>query len=88
VRNDPRTGAEQRIDGSGDGSIAALLRTFGEDPRLCVVENGTNLGFAAASTDAEAAAYVLLDVDGRQVPGAALDTDTLGASLKAVLSAL
>jgi GT2 family glycosyltransferase len=36
-------------NGSGDGSIAALLRTFGEDPRLCVVENGTNLGFAAAN---------------------------------------
>ena len=41
-----------------------------------------------ASLHAEAAAYVLLDVDGERVGGASLDHDTVSASLKAVLSAL
>jgi 2-isopropylmalate synthase len=39
-------------------------------------------------TDAEAAAYVQLNIDGRRVAGAALDQDTVSASLKAVLSAI
>jgi len=39
-------------------------------------------------TDAEAAAYVQLNVDGRPVCGAALDHDTVSAPLKAVLSAI
>jgi 2-isopropylmalate synthase len=39
-------------------------------------------------TDAEAAAYCLLNLDGTRVAGAAIDQDVVGASLKAVLSAL
>ncbi len=81
-------GAEQRITGSGDGTIAAFAdawkRAFGTPVNVLDYQEHA----IGAGTDAEAAAYVLLDVDGRQVPGAALDTDTLGASLKAVLSAL
>lgn len=81
-------GAEQRITGSGDGTIAAFAdawkRAFGTAVNVLDYQEHA----IGAGTDAEAAAYVLLDVDGRQVPGAALDTDTLGASLKAVLSAL
>jgi len=41
-----------------------------------------------AGTDAEAAAYLQLRIDGTAVAGAAIDTDTVGASLKAMLSAL
>jgi 2-isopropylmalate synthase len=41
-----------------------------------------------AGTDAEAAAYVLLDIAGERVCGAAIDRDTVGASLRALLSAL
>ena len=41
-----------------------------------------------SGTDAEAAAYVQLNIDGRRVSGVAFDHDTLSASLKAVLSAL
>jgi 2-isopropylmalate synthase len=41
-----------------------------------------------AGTDAEAAAYVLLDIGGVRVSGAAIDRDTVGASLRALLSAL
>jgi 2-isopropylmalate synthase len=81
-------GAEQRITGNGDGTIAAFAdawkRAFGTAVNVLDYQEHA----IGAGTDAEAAAYVLLDVDGRQVPGAALDTDTLGASLKAVLSAL
>jgi 2-isopropylmalate synthase len=39
-------------------------------------------------TDAEAVAYVQLDVDGERVCGASLDRDVVSASLGAVLSAL
>ena len=39
-------------------------------------------------TDAEAVAYVQLNVDGQRIAGAAFDHDTISASLKAVLSAL
>ena len=39
-------------------------------------------------TDAEAAAYVQLNVDGQRVSGAAFNRDTVSASLRAVLSAL
>ena len=39
-------------------------------------------------TDAEAVAYVLLDVEGQRVAGAAFDRDSLSASLKSLLSAL
>jgi 2-isopropylmalate synthase len=40
------------------------------------------------STAAEAAAYVQLNIDGRRVSGAALDHDTVSASLLAVIAAL
>jgi GT2 family glycosyltransferase len=36
-------------NGSEDHSIAELRRRFGKEPRLRVVENGANLGFAAAN---------------------------------------
>jgi 2-isopropylmalate synthase len=39
-------------------------------------------------TDAEAAAYVQLDLGGMRGIGAAIDRDTVAASLRAVLSAL
>lgn len=36
-------------NGSSDGSLRALRERFGSDPRVMLVENGRNLGFAAAS---------------------------------------
>ena len=39
-------------------------------------------------TDAEAIAYVLLEMDGRRIAGAAFDHDSLSASLKSLISAL
>jgi|GEM_PF-124528 len=34
---------------SSDDSIRSLEREFGEDPRLCVIHNGSNLGFSSAN---------------------------------------
>ncbi len=41
-----------------------------------------------SGTDALAAAYFLINVDGQRVVGMAFDTDSLGASLKALISAI
>jgi 2-isopropylmalate synthase len=81
-------GVEQSITGGGDGAIAAFAeawrRAFGTEVNVADYQEHA----VGAGTDAEAAAYVLLNLDGRQVPGAAIDRDTVGASLRAVLSAL
>ncbi len=81
-------GTEQRVSGEGDGAIAAFAdawhRAFATEVRVVDYQEHA----IGAGTDAEAAAYVLLDINGRQVPGAAIDRDTVGASLRAVLSAL
>jgi 2-isopropylmalate synthase len=81
-------GAEQAIAGTGDGAIAAFAdawrRAFGVEVKVVDYQEHA----IGAGTDADAAAYVLLAIDGRQVPGAAIDRDTVGASLRAVLSAL
>ena len=39
-------------------------------------------------TDAEAVAYVQINVDGQRTAGAAFDRDTVSAAMRAVLSAL
>jgi 2-isopropylmalate synthase len=41
-----------------------------------------------SGTDAEAVAYIQLNIDGQRVAGAAFDHDTVSASLKAVLSCI
>ena len=50
-------------NGSGDGSIAQVRRSYGHDARLRIIENGRNLGFTSASNMALKQAtgeYVLL----------------------------
>jgi 2-isopropylmalate synthase len=81
-------GRERVITGGGDGAIAAFADAWRQAFGTAVDVADYQEHAIGAGTDAEAAAYVLLDVDGRQVPGAAIDRDTVGASLKAVLSAL
>ncbi len=39
-------------NGSSDGSVAALRAAWGADPRLRILENGTNFGFARANNQA------------------------------------
>jgi len=79
---------EQRLTGEGDGAIAAFADAWTRHGGQPVNVRDYQEHAIGAGTDAEAAAYVLLDVDGRAVPGAAIDRDTVSASLRAVLSAL
>lgn len=76
------------LHGKGEGAISAFIDAWschsGQQIKVIdysehAVEEGTN---------AEAAAYVQLEVDGKRISGAALDRDTVSASLKAVISAL
>jgi 2-isopropylmalate synthase len=79
---------EHCICGDGDGAIAAFADAwagFSGQPVNVLDYQEHAIG---AGTDAEAAAYVQLDIDGLRIGGAAIDRDTVGASLKAVLSAL
>jgi 2-isopropylmalate synthase len=83
-----------------DGNVETVIRGEGEGALSAFVDawkghSGQNVSVIDYSehaigqgTDAEAAAYVLLNVDGRRVCGAALSHDTVGASLAAVMGAL
>jgi 2-isopropylmalate synthase len=76
------------IHGSGKGAISAFMdawtRAYGRSTQvLDYSEHAIGEG-----TDAEAVAYVLLELDGRRIAGAAFDHDTLSASLKSLISAL
>lgn len=79
---------EQVLHGEGEGAISAFvdawMRHTGQ--QVHVVDYSEHA--IGEGTDAEAAAYVQLNVDGQRIIGAAFDHDTISASLKAVLSAL
>ena len=87
VRIGSATG-ERILHGEGQGAIAAFVdawtRAFGQTIQVLDYQEHA----IGAGTDAEAAAYALLNVNGARVAGAAIDRDVVGASLKAVLSAL
>jgi len=81
-------GVERMITGAGEGVISAFVDAW----RLY---NGESLEVVDYSehaleegADAEAIAYVQLEIAGNRFGGAALDYDIVSASLKAVLSAL
>ena len=79
---------EQVLHGEGEGAISAFVdawqRRSGQ--QVSVVDYAEHA--MGEGTDAEAVAYVQLNIDGRRVIGAAFDHDTISASLKAVLSAV
>ena len=81
-------GRENRLHGEGEGAISAFadgwMRHSGQ--QMSVVDYSEHA--IGSGTDAEAAAYVQLNIDGQRFSGAAMDHDTVSASLKAVLSAL
>lgn len=81
-------GTEQVIRGQGNGAIAAFIDAWSghAGQSVNVVDYAEHA--LTEGTDAEAVAYVQLNVDGQRVAGASLDRDTVSASLKAVLSAL
>jgi 2-isopropylmalate synthase len=79
---------ETLIRGQGEGAMAAFVDAWQRHSgrKLVVVDYSEHA--VGPGTDAEAAAYVRLKVDGRRVCGAALDQDTVTASLMAVMAAL
>ena len=77
--------SEQQLAGQGNGPIAAfltVLRDQGVDVTLYDYVEHT----LSASGDAEAAAYVELQVDGERLWGVGIDGDISTASLKAIVS--
>ena len=81
-------GIETTITGEGEGAISAFIDAWkqhsGQEVNVIdysehAIEEGTN---------AEAVAYVQLNVDGLRLSGVAFDHDAVSASLNAVLSAL
>ncbi|MCW8825064.1 MAG: 2-isopropylmalate synthase [Gammaproteobacteria bacterium] len=81
-------GVEKRVTGEGEGALTALINGWQHHSGTQVNVIDYSEHALSEGTEAMAAAYVLLNVDGRRVAGAALDQDSVGASLKAVLSAL
>ncbi len=81
-------GIEQTIKGQGEGALSAFMNAWScySGQQLKIIDYSEHA--VEEGTDAEAIAYVQLDVEGRLVSGAALDHDTVSASLKAVISAL
>ena len=79
---------EQILHGEGEGAISAFVDAWKQfsGQQVHVVDYSEHA--LGAGTDAEAVAYVQLNVDGQRIAGAAFDHDTISASLKAVLSAL
>ena len=81
-------GAERLLRGEGEGAISAFVDAWTRysGQQVSVVDYSEHA--IGEGTDAEAAAYIQLSVDGMRVSGASTDHDTVSASLKAVLSAL
>lgn len=81
-------GVEQIIRGEGEGAMAAFVN--GWMKHSCSQINVLDYSEHAVDegTDSVAAAYVQLNIDGHRIGGAALDKDTVSASLAAVLSAI
>jgi 2-isopropylmalate synthase len=76
-----------RLQGEGEGALSAFvdgLVRYGKQPINVVDYSEHAIG---TGTNAEAIAYVQLNVNGQRVSGVAMDHDTVSASMRAVLSA-
>ncbi len=78
----------QVLRGRGQGAIEAFVDAWatGFGQQLSIVDYSEHA--VGEGTDAEAVAYVQINVDGKRCTGAAFDRDTVGASLRAVLAAI
>ncbi len=81
-------GQERLLKGRGDGAISAFVNAWSRYTKqtLSVVDFSEHA--IGEGTDADAIAYLLVNIDGVRISGAAYDQDTVSASIKAVLSAL
>ena len=80
-------GASCQVEGSGNGPISAFCDALSSVGIKTRVLDYTEHALSAGS-DAQAAAYVECDIDGRTLWGVGVDADTVGASMRAVLSAV
>jgi len=81
-------GEASEIEGCGNGSVEAFTKALSEklDSQIRVLdykEHATGTG-----TDAQAVAYMELEIDGTQLWGVGLHTDIIAASLQALVSGL
>ena len=81
-------GSEYVLHGNGEGALSAFIDGWIKHGGQQISVVDYNEHAIGAGTDAEAIAYVQLNIDGQRVSGVAFDHDTVSASLKAVLSAL
>ena len=80
-------GHVRQVEGLGNGPISAFCDALGSLGIEVRVLDYTEHALSAGS-DAQAAAYVECEVGGRNLWGAGIDTNTVTASLRAVLSAI
>jgi 2-isopropylmalate synthase len=80
-------GAGRQIEGTGNGPISAFCDALGSIGVEVRVLDYTEHALSAGS-DAQAAAFVECEVGGEMLWGVGIDTNTVTASLKAVLSAV
>ena len=82
------SGQLRSIHGCGEGAISAFIDacTCATGRQIQVLDYSEHA--IGEGTHAEAVAYVLLDIEGERIAGAAIDQDSLSATLKSVLSAL
>jgi len=80
-------GAGRQIEGAGNGPISAFCDALGAIGVEVRVLDYTEHALSAGS-DAQAAAFVECEVGGQVLWGVGIDTNTVTASLKAVLSAV
>jgi 2-isopropylmalate synthase len=79
---------ELKVTGQGEGAISAFIDALSQIEGAVIQVVDYTEHAIGKGTDAEAAAYVLLNYSGQHIMGAATDHDTVSASLKALLSAV
>jgi 2-isopropylmalate synthase len=80
--------SESTLHGSGEGALSAFIDGWinRSGQQISVVDYNEHA--IGSGTNAEAVAYVQLNINGQRVSGVAFDHDTVSASLKAVISSL
>ena len=81
-------GREYQLQGKGEGALSAFVNGWMRHSgnQMNVVDYSEHA--IGAGTDAEAVAYIQLNIEGQRVSGVAMDHDTVSASLRALLSAM
>ena len=80
-------GEVREVEGSGNGPISAFCDALGSVGIKARVLDYSEHALSAGS-DAQAAAYVECEIDGRTLWGVGVDADTTSASMRATLSAV